>query len=89
MTLLHVGGAPEQENDDFKVSKTFKTIDIKTTYIQNIKKIEVNLEYSIGVKNITNDYQNDFDTLKNRDSNYVYGPRFPRTFYFSLILKSS
>ena len=89
MTLLHVGGAPEQVNDDFKVSKPFNTIDIKTTYIQNIEKIEVDLEYSIGVKNITNDYQNDFDTLKNRDSNYVYGPRFPRTFYFSLILKSS
>ena len=41
-----------------------------------------------GVKNITNAYQDDFDSGKNRDSNYIYGPAAPRTFYIGLRLKS-
>ena len=46
------------------------------------------LDYSFGVKNLTNDYQNNFDTGKNRDSNFVYGPSAPRTFFFSLVFKT-
>ena len=46
------------------------------------------IEYGLGVKNITNDYQNDFDNGKNRDSNFIYGPSSPRTIYASLLIKS-
>ncbi len=48
----------------------------------------MDIEYSLGVKNITNDYQNDFDSGKNRDSNFIYGPSSPRTIYASLLIKS-
>lgn len=34
---------------------------------------------SIGAKNITDAYQDDLDQGPDRDSNYVYGPRFPRS----------
>ena len=46
------------------------------------------LEIFGGVKNLTNAYQNDFDTLRDRDSGYVYGPGAPRTFYLGLRLHS-
>ena len=45
-------------------------------------------EFSLGIKNLTNSYQNNFDSYKNRDSNFVYGPSTPRVFYFSIKFKS-
>ena len=42
----------------------------------------------LGIKNLTNSYQNNFDSSKNRDSNFVYGPSTPRVFYFSIKFKS-
>jgi outer membrane receptor for ferrienterochelin and colicins len=35
---------------------------------------------TIHGRNITNAYQRDLDQGRLRDANYVYGPRFPRTF---------
>jgi len=40
--------------------------------------------FSIGVKNMFNSYQDDFDTGPTRDSDYVYGPSAPRTFFVGL-----
>mgnify|MGYP001166849552 CR=1 FL=1 len=88
MHLLHLGGSPEQEYDSYKQSEIFNVIGAKLTYVQNINRVGVSLDYSIGVKNLTNSYQQDFDTSKNRDSNYIYGPSYPRTIYFSIDLKS-
>ncbi len=88
MTLVHMAGAPEQTEDEYLTSKAFNAIGVKATYIQKLKRVGVKLEYSVGVKNLTNDYQQKFDTLKNRDSNFVYGPSMPRTVYLSLVLKS-
>ncbi len=39
---------------------------------------------SVGLKNIFNSYQSDFDTGPTRDSDYVYGPNAPRTFFIGL-----
>lgn len=88
MDLVHMRGAPEQENDEYLTSKAFNVIGLKATYIQKIEKIGVTLDYIIGIKNLVNDYQNDFDTFKNRDSNFIYGPSTPRIVYVSLVLKS-
>ncbi|MAO71100.1 MAG: TonB-dependent receptor [Flavobacteriales bacterium] len=88
MVLVHIGGAPEQENDEYKTSDVFNAIGVKATYIQKIERVRVSLEYSLGVKNLSNDYQHDFDSGKNRDSNFIYGPSVPRTFYVSLVMKS-
>ena len=40
----------------------------------------------VGIKNIFNQYQSDFDIGKSRDSNYIYGPAQPRTTYFGVRL---
>ncbi|MDP5229750.1 MAG: TonB-dependent receptor [Cellulophaga sp.] len=42
------------------------------------------ITFSAGVKNIFNSYQDDFDSGPTRDSDYVYGPQAPRTFFFGL-----
>jgi len=88
MNLLHLAGAPGQLNDEFLVSPVFNTIGFKSTYIQSFKSSGIKMEYSIGIKNLTNDYQQEFDSLKNRDSNFIYGPSLPRTIFFGLVLKS-
>ena len=88
MDLVHIGGSLEQENDEYKTSDIFNVIGFKFTYIQKVERVGISLEYSLGVKNLLNDYQNDFDSGKNRDSNFIYGPSSPRTFYVSLVMKS-
>jgi outer membrane receptor for ferrienterochelin and colicins len=40
--------------------------------------------FRIGVKNLTNSYQSDLDQGPDRDAGYVYGPRFPRSFYTTI-----
>lgn len=42
------------------------------------------LQLSAGVKNMFNEYQNDFDTGVARDAGYVYGAMQPRTFTIGL-----
>ncbi len=42
------------------------------------------LELNGGVQNILNSFQDDFDTGPARDSDYVYGPARPRTFFLGL-----
>lgn len=39
------------------------------------------LELYLGMNNILNAFQSDFDRGGNRDSAYIYGPTLPRTFY--------
>jgi outer membrane receptor for ferrienterochelin and colicins len=88
MSLIHLAGAPGQLEDEFLESPVFNAIGIKSTYIQFVKKSGIKIEYSVGVKNLTNDFQQEFDSSKNRDSNFIYGPSLPRTIYFGLTLKS-
>ncbi|CAL2102595.1 TonB-dependent receptor; Outer membrane receptor for ferrienterochelin and colicins [Tenacibaculum sp. 190130A14a] len=55
-------------------------------------KLESHLDFSdnfmttisAGVKNMFNAYQDDFDTGATRDSDYIYGPNAPRTFFIGI-----
>ena len=40
--------------------------------------------FSWGVKNLFNNYQSDFDIGPTRDSDYIYGPNAPRTFFIGI-----
>ena len=46
------------------------------------------IEIYTGCKNLFNAYQQDFDLGKNRDSNFMYGPNLPRTFFIGFSLRS-
>jgi outer membrane receptor for ferrienterochelin and colicins len=88
MELVHFAGAPEQVVDEYVTSPAFFELNFKVGYTFNFKIVDSGLELFGGVKNLTNAYQNDFDSGKNRDSNYIYGPAAPRTYYIGLRLRS-
>lgn len=60
----------------------FVVIDVGATHHQPIGDRHVDV--SFGIKNLTDDRQRDWETGPNRDSEYVYGPRFGRMYYVSV-----
>lgn len=88
MQLAHFAGAPEQTVDEYITSSSFTELNAKISYTFGLPSVDSGLEIFGGVKNITNAYQDDFDSGKNRDSNYIYGPGLPRSVYVGLKLKS-
>jgi outer membrane receptor for ferrienterochelin and colicins len=84
MKIAHFAGAPNQTTDEFLNTPTFSEINSKISYTIPSEKYDMNFEVYGGLKNILNQYQNDFDIGKNRDSNYVYGSAFPRTVFIGL-----
>lgn len=61
----------------------FYNINIKLAYHIDFNS-NFHLELAGGIKNVFNSYQNDFDSGPERDSNYIYGPAAPRTYFLSL-----
>jgi outer membrane receptor for ferrienterochelin and colicins len=67
----------------------FLQLNQTTAFFDLNLKLETHLDLSDdfmitlsgGVKNMFNSYQDDFDTGPTRDSDYVYGPPLPRTFF--------
>ena len=88
MLVPHFGGAPGVPNDAVINSKTFLDQNIKLSYELPMKSINQGLQFFGGIKNIFNSYQDDFDTGRYRDSNFVYGPARPRTVFFGIKLES-
>jgi len=84
MKVPHYGGAPGIDGDRLEVSPLFWNSNIKVSQDIIINKGKQELELSAGIRNIWNAYQNDFDIGKYRDSNYVYGPARPRTYFMGL-----
>jgi outer membrane receptor for ferrienterochelin and colicins len=88
MEVAHFAGAPEQTVDEYITTSSFTELNFKAGYTFSIESIDSGIEISAGIKNITNAYQNDFDSGKYRDSNYIYGPSAPRTITFGVKIKS-
>ena len=88
MKVPHFAGAPNQLVDEIITSEAFSELSIKAGYTISSKKMQSNIEFYGGIKNIFNAYQDKFDIGKNRDSNFIYGPGLPRTFFIGVKLKS-
>ncbi len=88
MQIPHFAGAPNQTVDELITSDAFSEISTKIGYTLTLENMGTKLELYGGVKNILNAYQDDFDIGKNRDSNYIYGPGQPRTYFIGIKLKS-
>lgn len=84
MTLVHFAGAPEQPNDEYVTTRSFYELNAKLAYTFKLDSNKSNLQIFGGIKNALNAYQSDFDTGKNRDSNYIYGPAQPRTLFVGI-----
>ncbi len=82
MWLAHVID-PETEYTDVKFTRAFADISFRLGYDFFLGK-KARLLATIGIDNLLNSYQNDFDNGAGRDANYVYGPALPRSFMTSL-----
>jgi outer membrane receptor for ferrienterochelin and colicins len=83
MIIPHFAGAPNQTVDEIVSTPSFSDVSIKLGYKLPIIS-NTNLEIYSGIKNVFNSYQETFDIGKNRDSNFVFGPAQPRTFFVGI-----
>lgn len=88
MLVPHFAGAPNQTVDEIYIAPSFSELSGKLGYTMKLSKLKSSMQLYGGVKNILNAYQKSFDIGKNRDSNFVYGPAQPRTFYIGVKLLS-
>jgi len=68
---------------DLVNTNPFVEVNLKASYHFDVKE-SFHLELSGGVQNLFNSFQDDFDVGPTRDSDYVYGPARPRTFFIGL-----
>jgi len=71
--------------DRLETSESFVTFDVSLSKTWTV--LDNELTATLGVKNLTDEYQDDLDKGPDRDAGYVYGPRYPRTIYTSLQVK--
>ena len=88
MIVPHFAGAPNQLVDEIYTSNPYSELSVKFAFTVFLKKMQSDIEFYAGIKNIFNSYQDNFDIGKNRDSNFVFGPSLPRTFYFGVKVRS-
>ena len=86
MLVPHFAGAPGQTTDEIIESRSFSELDGRIGYVFSVSQKNHTLELYGGVRNVLDQYQNDFDTGRNRDSNFVYGPGLSRSFYIGVKL---
>lgn len=68
---------------DLRKSPSFVDVNLKLMqHIDITENFHINL--STGVQNMFDSYQDDFDSGPTRDSDYIYGPSRPRTFFFGI-----
>lgn len=78
MFIQHYSGYIEADREE--VSKPFFDLNFKIAYGIKLKDNMI-LEVSLGMKNIFNSYQKDFDKGELRDAGYIYGPVLPRSLF--------
>lgn len=71
--------------EELRTSDSFVTVDLSLQKQLDIAGHKPTL--TIGARNIFNEFQSDFDNGADRDSDYIYGPRSPRSFYAGLSYK--
>jgi outer membrane receptor for ferrienterochelin and colicins len=87
MLVPHYGLAGDPgtiENDALFESPRFFENNLKISYTIEVKRLDSSIELFGGISNMFDQYQNDFDSGKNRDSGYIYGPAKPRNFFVGL-----
>ncbi|MDR7131246.1 outer membrane receptor for ferrienterochelin and colicins [Algoriphagus sp. 4150] len=73
---------------ELRNSPAFYDMNLKVSYHLHLAK-NLNITFSAGAQNIFNSYQDDFQVGPTRDSDYVYGPAKPRTFFVGITIGNS
>lgn len=76
-TISTAGGTDVQK----VITDSFFDLTVKAAYSIPFGE-STQLELSLGVQNIFDSYQRDFDCGPERDATYIYGPALPRTLIF-------
>ncbi|BDD12166.1 TonB-dependent receptor (plasmid) [Fulvitalea axinellae] len=84
MIVPHMAGAPGVTEDEYFDSPDFWETHLKISKEFHLDRIGQQIEVFAGIRNVFNAYQDDFDKGKDRDSNYIYGPSAPRTYFFGV-----
>lgn len=79
MLIGHAAGSGVEEPKAVD-TPDFMELNMKLAYDIPVSKY-MTLQVNGGIQNIANSYQKDFDKGWNRDSNYIYGPSLPRSYY--------
>ena len=88
MLLAKFSPNEDWASNEYRTSPKFGELNVKLGYTFPMESMNSGLEVFGGIKNITNYFQSDGDNYKNRDSDYMYGPAQPRTFYVGIRVKS-
>lgn len=67
-------------SDELFKSDSFFELGAKATYTFRLS-MAVDMQLNVGIQNMFNSYQSDFDKGAGRDSGYLYGPGTPRSYY--------
>ena len=85
MLVQHLEGSGTDIDVAVK-TPSFFDFDLKIGYDFKIMKYAC-LEVNVGMKNIFNSFQKDFDQGELRDSGYIYGPMMPRSLFAGIKFK--
>jgi len=78
MYVQHLKGVIDKD----RIEHTRSFIDVGAKIAYDFKLMTaVTLQLNMGVDNLFNEYQKDFDKGADRDSNYIYGPGMPRSYF--------
>jgi outer membrane receptor for ferrienterochelin and colicins len=70
------------DEDRLETTRAFWVLDLSLS--RRLPLGDDSLTVTLGVRNLTDAYQEDLDQGPERDTTYIYGPRYPRTFFASL-----
>jgi len=75
---------PEDLREDGELRKSDSFLDMGAKLSYKFRLNGAKMQLFVGMKNLLNSYQDDFDVTVDRDPGYLYGPSQPRTVYFGI-----
>ncbi|MEM7048198.1 MAG: TonB-dependent receptor [Acidobacteriota bacterium] len=80
MTAPHYAGFITED----RLERTPSFVELDLNLSRDFRLAGRSVTLTVGAKNLTDEYQEDLDRGPDRDSNYVYGPRLPRSYQVGL-----
>lgn len=82
MVMPHYAGFIAED----RLERTGSFFEVDLSVSKELQVAGRELTVTVGSRNLTDEYQPDLDQGAARDSNYVYGPRYPRSVFLGLRL---
>ncbi|MGC9373666.1 MAG: TonB-dependent receptor [Bacteroidales bacterium] len=82
--LVPYFGPTLEKPEDGELRETNPFVDLGAKLSYQYRLNGASMQIFVGIKNMFNSYQDDFDTGDERDPGYIYGPGQPRTIYFGI-----